>query len=33
VGAAVLLLSLAWAAWLLVLQRGRIAGDVLREGE
>ena len=30
-GALVLLLSLAWAAWLLVLQRRRIAADVLIE--
>lgn len=30
-GALVLLLSLAWAAWVLVLQRKRIAGDVLQE--
>ena len=31
-GALVLLLALGWAAWLLVLQRRRIAGDVLHEG-
>jgi hypothetical protein len=31
-GALVILLSLFWAAWLLMLQRRRIAGDVLREG-
>jgi hypothetical protein len=31
-GALVLLLSLAWAAWVLVLQRGRVgAGEVLHE--
>jgi ribosomal protein S27E len=31
-GALVLLLSLAWAAWVLVLQRRRIAGELLHEG-
>jgi hypothetical protein len=31
-GALVLLLALGWAAWLLVLQRRRIGGEVLREG-
>ena len=30
-GALVVLLALAWASWLLALQRGRLAGDVLRE--
>lgn len=30
-GAAVVLLSLAWAAWVLRLQRARLAGDVLTE--
>lgn len=30
-GALLMLLSLGWAAWLLVLQRRRIAGDVLLE--
>jgi hypothetical protein len=31
-GALVLLLALGWAAWLLVLQRRRIGGEVLHEG-
>jgi hypothetical protein len=31
-GALVLLLALGWTAWLLVLQRRRIGGEVLREG-
>ena len=31
-GALVLLLALGWGAWLLVLQRRRIGGAVLREG-
>lgn len=30
-GALVLLLALAWAAWVLKLQRGRLAGDVTHE--
>ena len=30
-GALVVLLALAWAAWLLVLQRRRIGGEVLKE--
>ena len=31
-GALVVLLALGWAAWLLVLQRRRIGGEVLHEG-
>ena len=30
-GALVVLAALAWAAWLLVLQRRRIGGEVLKE--
>jgi hypothetical protein len=30
-GAAVLLVALGWAAWVLHLQRGQMAGDVLTE--
>jgi heme A synthase len=30
-GAVVVLVALGWAAWILRLQRGRLAGDVLTE--